>query len=318
MRPACTLALVNPLPDFLQPLEFLTRPFPREAVAAAIDRRDEAIPHLLHAIEWADEHTDEANEGEPPYMLHLFALYLLAQFRETRACPLIAQLARNPEIEALTGDVVTEDLGGILASVCGGDTAAIEGLIEDPGLDEFVRGAAVTAFGVLLHTGATTREQISAYLGELFASRLEREPGHVWDSIISVCSDFQFAEHLEAIRECYRAGLADPFCDALEDVETELALPPGSSRRVRWDRYELIDDTIAEMGSWYCFTPKAAEENEFDELRAPEDSLLDDTGDDALPRTPVVRETPKIGRNDQCPCGSGKKYKKCCGKLGAA
>ncbi|MBN2441559.1 MAG: YchJ family protein [Spirochaetales bacterium] len=27
-----------------------------------------------------------------------------------------------------------------------------------------------------------------------------------------------------------------------------------------------------------------------------------------------VRETPKIGRNDPCTCGSGKKYKKCCGK----
>ena len=26
-----------------------------------------------------------------------------------------------------------------------------------------------------------------------------------------------------------------------------------------------------------------------------------------------VRETPKVGRNDPCPCGSGKKYKKCCG-----
>ncbi len=27
-----------------------------------------------------------------------------------------------------------------------------------------------------------------------------------------------------------------------------------------------------------------------------------------------VHEGPKIGRNDPCPCGSGKKYKKCCGK----
>ena len=26
------------------------------------------------------------------------------------------------------------------------------------------------------------------------------------------------------------------------------------------------------------------------------------------------REEPKVGRNDPCPCGSGKKYKKCCGK----
>jgi hypothetical protein len=29
---------------------------------------------------------------------------------------------------------------------------------------------------------------------------------------------------------------------------------------------------------------------------------------------PVVRGTAKIGRNDPCPCGSGKKHKKCCGK----
>jgi SEC-C motif-containing protein len=33
---------------------------------------------------------------------------------------------------------------------------------------------------------------------------------------------------------------------------------------------------------------------------------------------PVVREGPRIGRNDPCSCGSGKKYKKCCGKPGAA
>jgi SEC-C motif-containing protein len=31
-----------------------------------------------------------------------------------------------------------------------------------------------------------------------------------------------------------------------------------------------------------------------------------------LPPKQVVRETPKVGRNEPCPCGSGKKYKKCC------
>ncbi|MFQ5489801.1 MAG: SEC-C metal-binding domain-containing protein [Phycisphaerae bacterium] len=32
----------------------------------------------------------------------------------------------------------------------------------------------------------------------------------------------------------------------------------------------------------------------------------------------IRRETPKVGRNDPCPCGSGKKYKQCCGRKGAA
>ena len=30
--------------------------------------------------------------------------------------------------------------------------------------------------------------------------------------------------------------------------------------------------------------------------------------------TPIVNEGPKVGRNDPCPCGSGKKYKNCCGR----
>ncbi|MBN1817951.1 MAG: SEC-C domain-containing protein [Sedimentisphaerales bacterium] len=29
---------------------------------------------------------------------------------------------------------------------------------------------------------------------------------------------------------------------------------------------------------------------------------------------PIKLEQPKVGRNDPCPCGSGKKYKKCCGQ----
>jgi preprotein translocase subunit SecA len=34
----------------------------------------------------------------------------------------------------------------------------------------------------------------------------------------------------------------------------------------------------------------------------------------AAPKAQPVRSTPRVGRNDPCPCGSGKKYKKCCGK----
>jgi preprotein translocase subunit SecA len=30
----------------------------------------------------------------------------------------------------------------------------------------------------------------------------------------------------------------------------------------------------------------------------------------------VRRDAPKVGRNEPCPCGSGKKFKSCCGRLG--
>jgi preprotein translocase subunit SecA len=40
-----------------------------------------------------------------------------------------------------------------------------------------------------------------------------------------------------------------------------------------------------------------------------------DEGDAATASQPMVREGIKVGRNDPCPCGSGKKYKQCHGVL---
>jgi hypothetical protein len=58
-------------------------------------------------------------------------------------------------------------------------------------------------------------------------------------------------------------------------------------------------------------------EDDDDEDEAGWDSEYDDDAIGRLPPpaevlTPIRREAPKVGRNDPCPCGSGKKYKKCC------
>ena len=41
-------------------------------------------------------------------------------------------------------------------------------------------------------------------------------------------------------------------------------------------------------------------------------------GEKAKPRPVVRRASERVGRNDPCPCGSGKKYKQCCGKPGGS
>ena len=52
---------------------------------------------------------------------------------------------------------------------------------------------------------------------------------------------------------------------------------------------------------------------DYDEALAGKDEAGE--GAAALSAQPVTREAPKVGRNDPCPCGSGKKYKHCHGKL---
>lgn len=58
------------------------------------------------------------------------------------------------------------------------------------------------------------------------------------------------------------------------------------------------------------------EENDYlDELlKSLEDMPLDKLNRIMKRKIPqYVKDTPKVQRNELCPCGSGKKYKKCCG-----
>jgi len=55
---------------------------------------------------------------------------------------------------------------------------------------------------------------------------------------------------------------------------------------------------------------------EMDVRRRPQRMVLSHGGNggEAARAAPVRRQSSKVGRNDPCPCGSGKKYKRCCGK----
>jgi uncharacterized protein YecA (UPF0149 family) len=73
-----------------------------------------------------------------------------------------------------------------------------------------------------------------------------------------------------------------------------------------------VRDVVAETKWWACFKEDddvaTLEEGEKDQDR------LHDCDDPHCGHEGVTvrRESPKVGRNDPCPCGSGKKYKKCC------
>ncbi|MFQ5930177.1 MAG: preprotein translocase subunit SecA [Acidobacteriota bacterium] len=94
---------------------------------------------------------------------------------------------------------------------------------------------------------------------------------------------------------------------------------------------ELWNRSTEEMVRMLFLLRPITEEDERDLLRARRQQPLsysgpEDTAQPAWQRSEpmdertaaavrtVVRTTPKVGRNDPCPCGSGKKYKKCCGR----
>ncbi len=102
--------------DILQQLEVNDGTFPREAVVQAIEQREAMTPELLRILEYAHDNIEDIAE-RPDYFAHIYAMYLLAEFREVRAYPLLTQFFSIPGNMAadVTGEVVTSDLCRILA-----------------------------------------------------------------------------------------------------------------------------------------------------------------------------------------------------------
>lgn len=68
---------------------------------------------------------------------------------------------------------------------------------------------------------------------------------------------------------------------------------------------------VKQISRYGLFNPRNHLDEEFEEDEYEEDEYEDD---DALDSQLVAKNAVKIGRNEPCPCGSGLKYKRCCGK----
>ena len=250
------------LTEIIAELEENTGKFPRQAVVRAIEEREAITPILLETLEkWKDNL--EALVELPDYLLHIYAMYLLAQFKETKAYPLIIEFFSAPgEITLdVTGDVVTEDLARILANVSNGNIEPVKQLIENTQINEYVRSAALRSLVVLVAQGVISRELVIEYFVELFTTRLEQErssdqePAFIWTTLVSnsaMLYPLQLKEHID---QAFESDLIELFFIRQEDVDYYLKLGKDATlEELRKDKhYSLIEDTISEMEWWYCF-----------------------------------------------------------------
>ncbi len=81
--------------------------------------------------------------------------------------------------------------------------------------------------------------------------------------------------------------------------------------------FEMFQDMIARIKEetlGILYRVQVAEPEKMEAARQPDPQrMVFSHGDGSTRKKPVKRESRKVGRNDPCPCGSGKKYKKCCG-----
>lgn len=258
-------------------------------------------------------------------------LMLLGELRAEESLPLVLEVLRLPD-EVLGfwfGDMILEEFWAILLW-CGRNR--IPELVEfskDQAVpDDFMRGLTVEVLEQIAFHFPERRDEIVKTLGDMLAYFNDLETFIEQDinpatSVTNALADLEAKEYLPAVEALYEKDRIDEFVRG--DWKLYLAEfgDVYDSKRPLWETYREWLDT--EGKEWLSMIEKnkryelEAEKRRLEEglnnWKLEQERLERKHQNTSLQKNLPARNSPKIGRNEPCPCGSGKKYKKCCGTL---
>jgi len=256
---------------------------PKEEFSCIRDNKEEAIPSLLECVKKVADMGDSLPED---YDAHTYAMFLLAEFRVNEAFQhLVAYLEfDNDFTHRLLSDTLTEDFGSILASVATiEDISRLKAIVENTELYMLHRLAALDAMQALYAEDVYSQDDYFAYLRHLLDTHSDDDEFLAF--VVLACRSTGNGAFLPIIEPLYEEGLVADDIASLSFTREILSTsdPETSKKRLKQSKNSsFIRDSLKAVSSWYAHMPK-----------------------------PDLNR--KIGRNEPCPCGSGKKYKKCCG-----
>ena len=267
------------------------RDLPVEALEEAAHAPSRIAPAVLAVAERAAEGQElDEREGN----LLFWGIHVLAFGRDERLfAPLLRIVRREPDdVAALLADAVPGTLPRLVASVFDGDVDALQNAICDRDTDEFVRWSLFGAYAFLVFDLRIPRERARAFLLRFDEERPARAGDAAWagwEQAIALLGFADLAPRVAAAREDARLideADAEWFSLTLAEAETK------PEDRSRFDDQELgyVEDVVGELAA----------------------ALDDPEGEDEEASEPLRNPNRDVGRNDPCPCGSGKKFKKCC------
>jgi hypothetical protein len=287
--------------DPLRVIEELGVPgrLPVEAIRAAQADRATMIPVFLRSL---DDFLELKGPADPNALFFIF--HLLGEWREKSAYwPLAVFLRLPPDVlDSILGDSITITSHRVMAAVFDGDPEPLYQVIRDPEADEFVRAKMLHTVAMLTRRGELPRDATAAFLRDCFSQLEPQEGCYVWAGWLDAVAWLGLTELKPMVQQAFQRNSIDPewltFKDFEEDLQYSVDYPEAEPLNPDGN-HAPFGDTIEELSWWDAFKPKTPN-NDKPEWEA------DPFGG---PHRDPLR---KVGRNDPCPCGSGKKFKKCC------
>jgi hypothetical protein len=284
---------------------------PAIAMQALMARRSEVTDRLVAEIKLDAKRLDDLAQSAPDerhsYFLHTFAAYMLAHWSEPRTFgPLISYLAADTHAaDDQLGDTVTEDLHAILARTYdGGGLGGLKAIVESNDANAFVRNACLKSLHTMVRLGKLPREDVVAYYAHVGETLRDEINEHWSDLLLITLAQMQEPSLRPIIQTWFAAGLTDDGYLTAADIDDVYAEPDSVIELdvLQGERFEGLIDYLSGW-DWFNSDDPSAFLSGYDG---------DGEAEEREPIEPFVREGRKIGRNEPCPCGSGKKYKKCC------
>lgn len=266
--------------------------------------RDKLIEDLERVLKYdytEFKDRDEADDTDAGFHAYCF----LGELEAEETLPTVLEMMRMDESyrDRTFGDFMTQDGWMALMKMAKNQPSALEDYLKLPGTDTYFRSvAAETLVQMFLHFPDKEVEIKYIYKRLLQFFTDSDIEDNVIDSelngfLISDLVNLRLTEFLPQIKMLYDLRrVSVSICGDYNSVEKDISelSPYAYAKREIQDIFELYE---------FYFN---SDEDDYlsDKAVAAEDLYLPKSS------TPLIRK--KIGRNDPCPCGSGKKFKKCC------
>lgn len=305
----------------LKALENIEEDIPIETLNDLVESREKYSEELLEILEFTVNNAEELSKEES-FILHIIAMYALAYFREKRAYPGIVAIAKLPSrvINPLLEDTITEGLSSIIASVCDGTLDPIKEIIENRECDRYVKRAALSSLVALVANKVTDREEVVCYFKELYNQKIHLLDEDVIECLIDKSLDIHplgLEDEINKANDGDILGYSSPDIDFRLEEQGSQCIECVLEEAKMYSEYRFVSkEDVLSLSKWLGKTNRIEDiyDNGGEEYNPFGYGLDDDEDDSVYENTTTVRNIQKIGRNQPCPCGSGKKYKKCCGK----
>lgn len=314
-----TIEIINRLSTFVE------GELPTDALLAAQENWPQVLPEIHKSMEKFVADPNSIDD-EDSYFVFM-GIWLLAEQKETQSLPLLIKVCDQDDdydsrLEYLLGDSLTEGLPSFFYILANKNHDKLASLINSNNAGPYVKCAAIKAIFAQYEANEIAENQLKSLISLWIdnACKIDTmESSHVLSALASLCIENQLNEFQQAFLALAQQNKLD--IEFVSKKEIEEWQSYGYSESIKSGFIKTNINVIEELSSWACYQHKPSRSNEtndstiFDALDENYDEDEDyDEGDDYFYSEPetYIREEAKVGRNDPCPCGSGKKYKKCC------